>query len=269
MKSSITLLCLVAITTVACQQEMPETGPVPSHDHEYCETCGTAQSSANDMIYERGGRFFLWGGDPQDWHFDITGWSLDSDNLTDWGNDRESFPALIRPQYAPVHAAANRFSPGEKVLFVIGEDAVYVYPYVLMKYHEVINEVVDGVPVMIAYCYLADLAAVYSRIYCGQEFTFALSGYTYAEENIWEDRQGFVLWDRDTESLWWPLIDRAVSGLMQNTQLKKHTSGQWGLSTWAAIQNTYPEAVVMISDPAWVAPASWPAYSVSMLDCKD
>jgi hypothetical protein len=268
MKRRATLFWLTATALFACQEPLPEPSGTSASDHEFCATCGTAQSSANDMIYERGGRLFLWGGEHHDSHFDITGWSLDPDNLTDWGNDRESFPALIRPQYVPVSEATGQFSPGEKVIFVKGEDAVRVYPYVLMKYHEVINEVVDGEPIMIAYCFLADLAAVYRRTYCDQEFTFALSGYTYAEENIWEGRQGFVLWDRDTESLWWPLIDRAVSGRMKNTLLKTHATSQWGLSTWAAIQNTYPAAVVMQSDVHWVAPASWPAYDDSMLDCR-
>lgn len=261
-----TRLLVLSLTLFACQEPIPEVGePASSHDHEFCETCGTQQSSSNDQFYERNGRFFLWGGESQDWHFDITGWSLEPANLTDWGNDRESFPALIAPEYVPVSEVPTLFSPGEKVIFVKGEDAVRVYPYVLMKYHEVINEVVDGEPLMIAYCYLADLAAVYSRTYCDREFTFAVSGYTYAEAYTWEGRQGFVLWDRDTESLWWPLIDRAVSGKMKNKLLKKHSSNKWGLSTWAAIQGIYPNARVMKSDVHWVAPASWPAYPDSLL----
>ena len=39
-----------------------------------------------------------------------------------------------------------------------------------------------GVPIFVAYCYLADLGAVYDRrLTSGHTLTFALSGYTYSD----------------------------------------------------------------------------------------
>ena len=72
---------------------------------------------------------------------------------------------------------------------------------------------------MESYCVLADLGAVYSRNYNSKELTFALSGYTYYDKNIWNGLDGFVLWDRETESLWWPLVGKAVSGKLKGVNL--------------------------------------------------
>lgn len=269
MRFSAILSLSLGILIMSCDQQNAPTPEDHLHEDEFCETCGDIQSSAHDKIYERGGSFFLWAGEEQSTHFDITGWALSPDGLTDWGNTRESFPALIAPPYESIDESGTKYADTEKVIFVKGSSGLKVYPYVLMKYHEVINEMNDGEPIMIGYCHLANLAAVYTRNYCGQEFTFAVSGYTYGEEYTWEGRDGFVLWDRDTESLWWPLIDRAVSGIMKDTQLKKHTQANWGLSTWGEITALYPSAMVLTSDQNWAAPTQWPAYEVADLSCAD
>jgi hypothetical protein len=190
-------------------------------------------------------RLFLWGGADTSWHFDITGWSLELPQLKGYGYDRETFKALTQPVYQPVQQHPAQYQSGEPVIYLKTDEGVKVYPYILMRYHEVINDVADGQPVMIGYCYLADLAAVYSRVYEEKTLTFAVSGYTYGDAQIWKGKQGFVIWDRDTESLWWPLIDRGVSGPMQNMLLKKHDSQRWGISTWSEILAGYPEAVVL------------------------
>lgn len=195
--------------------------------------------------YYLGGRLYLWGGEDTSMHFDITGWSLELPQLKAYGYDRETFKALLHPEYQPVQEVAGLYPTHEPVIWLQTEEGLMIYPYILMRYHEVVNETAFGQPVMIAYCYLADLAAVYSRTFSGQTHTFAVSGYTYADPNIWRGRQGFVLWDRDTESLWWPLMSRGVSGAMQNAMLREHNPQQWGLSTWGQVLDGYPDALVM------------------------
>ena len=110
-------------------------------------------------------------------------------------------------------------------------DHIKVYPYTLMAYHEVINEVGDGAPVMIAYCYLADLAAVYSRVYCGKEFTFA------------------------------------VSGTMKDETLRKHDRNKWGYKTWGELKTNYPNALVFQTQENWLPPPNLPIYQCSDLEC--
>ena len=229
--------------------------------------CGVPHDLEGKITHREGGGIFLYGGEDESTHFDITGWSLSADQLHDYGYHRETFKAMIEPKYRPASEVAGAYPGEESVIYLRTESGIKAYPYSLMTYHEVINEVVDGKPIMIAYCFLADLAAVYSREFCGQTFTFGVSGYTYYDPNIWEGKDGFILWDRDTESLWWPLINRGVSGAMNGELLRKHTTSQWGVMSWADLLETHPAARVVISDGEWQAPEAWTRLVCEDLDC--
>ncbi len=257
MRNIFIVMLFTGLGLTACEKESISQNPSPGCSTELTE----------EKVYSKDGRRWLWAGGDSATHFDITNWSLNECQLLDYGYERETIKALTDPQYQPISEVAEDFANSEKVIYLEGDGAVKVYPYITMRFHEVINERVEGKPVMIAYCYLADLAAVYTRIYCDREFTFAVSGYTYADENVWEGLQAFVLWDRETESLWWPLIDRGVSGLMKGTVLRKHDQNRWGYSTWGEVKTTYPDALVLEIDEQWQPPIGIPTYSCTDLNC--
>ena len=131
------------------------------------------------------------------------------------------------------------------------------YSVNLLINHEIVNDEINGHPIMAAYCILADLGAIYTREYCDETLTFALSGYTYSDPEVWGGINAFVLWDRDTESLWWPLIDKAVSGHMKDEPLKKFT-GHWKDTDWKTIKRDYPNAVVLKRGQTMGVPQDWP-----------
>jgi len=218
-------------------------------------------------VYESGSDTYLWAGDEITSHFKITEWELNECNLL-YGLGREIFPALMDPQYVDINTIENFYEESERCLVVHAPNYTKVYPYELMISHEVINEVINGEPIMIAYCVLANLGAVYTREYCGQTLTFAVSGYTYYEPEIWDGIDAFVLWDRDTESLWWPLIDKAISGTLHDTKLEKYNEGNWEVLRWSEIKTRYPEALVLDNGQRPPAPRSWPQLNVDDFDCN-
>lgn len=222
----------------------------------------------NVNVYHRDEKIYLYGADEIATHFDVTNFSLEFTQLKEYGYDRETFKALIEPEYQTIQELVGAYQQDEKVIVLETQEGVKVYPYTLMTYHEVINEVVDGEPVMIAYCFLAGLAAVYSREYCGNPITFAVSGYTYSDPQIWDGKDGFVLWDRDTESLWWPLINRAVSGEMKNTMLKTYSEDSWSISTFGEVRNNHPNALVLKANQPWTPPVNFPRLAKEDLSCK-
>ena len=123
--------------------------------------------------------------------------------------------------------------------------------------HEVVNDVIGGEEVFAAYCILADLGAIYKRTYGEETLTFAVSGYTYFDPGIWEGLDGFVLWDRETESLWWPLIDKAVSGSLKGVKLRKLEEAFWEDTDWQTIKEKYPSAMVMVPNQDFERPPHW------------
>jgi len=209
------------------------------------------------FVFEKDGQWWLRGGNNDDWHFKIDKWELRPCQLH-FGIGRETFPALIAPEYSEMQEADAIYSDNTRVLAIADGDFIKVYPIPLMIKHEIINDVVNGDPIMIAYCVLADLGAVYTREYCDHTLTFALSGYTYSDPEVWDGTEAFVLWDRETESLWWPLIDRGVSGDMNGVDLVKYIKG-WEDTYWGAVKNQYAAHLIKVlkTGQTMGVPESW------------
>lgn len=195
-------------------------------------------------IIQQGGKLLLYGGEDQSWHFDITRFRLDVNKLHH-GKGREYFDALIRPEFVSAAEADSWLGDDKRVLAVAIGGEVKAYPLTLMTRHEAINDVVGGVPVMPVFCILADLGSVYDRTMMGHTFTFGVSGYTYADSAYWDGMDAFILWDRDTESLWWPLMGTAVSGPLIDRPLKLLDEDFWSQTTWGELKARHPNVVVM------------------------
>ena len=139
-------------------------------------------------LQRRDGRLYLRAGRAPEEEFDITAFRLETNQLH-YGSSRERIPALTDPQYITVAEADRWIDADARVLLVgIGED-VRVYPLSFLRSNELVNDVVGGRPIVVAYCYLADLGAVYDRRAGGRTLTFALSSYTYADPDVWDGRR--------------------------------------------------------------------------------
>ncbi|MFQ5445320.1 MAG: DUF3179 domain-containing (seleno)protein [Saprospiraceae bacterium] len=207
-------------------------------------------------FFEKDGRKFLYGGEGEDQHFDITGYLL-KDEQFHFGIGRERFPALLHPEFISVAAAGSLWKDDDRFLLASLAGETKAYSIDDLTHHEVVNDSLGGQPVFAAYCVLADLGAMYDRTIGGREFTFALSGYTYFDPEVWNGLDGFVMWDRETESLWWPLIGKAVSGKMQGTPMRVLNEKYWKQTTWKDVREHYPQAKVLKSGQDFERPETW------------
>jgi hypothetical protein len=68
-----------------------------------------------------------------------------------WGGVRkDGIPALTNPRHVPA-AAANYLTPDDLVLGLVVRGEARAYPLRIMDWHEMVNDVVGGVPISIAY----------------------------------------------------------------------------------------------------------------------
>lgn len=199
-------------------------------------------------------KLWLWGGKPEAWRFDLTGTRLRPAQLH-YGIGREAFPALIEPRFEA--ASGARLADGVRVLTVTIAGETRVYPLPLLERHEVVNDELGGREIFAAFCPLADLAAVYDRRVDGRVHTFALSGYTYFSPELWSGLDAFVLWDRETESLWLPTAGRAVSGAMMDAPMKVLDKALWSQATWGEARARFPDARVLSRDQPYSPPRTW------------
>ncbi len=213
----------------------------------------------NGKFFEKDGAKMLYGGEKGAQHFVINNLDLEPAQFH-YGIGRERFPALLEPEFQSVQEADENWTPESRFLLAKKGGDIKVYSVADLTRHEVVNDMLDGEPIFAAYCILADLGAVYKRTYADKVFTFAVSGYTYFDSKVWDGLDGFILWDRETESLWWPLIDKAVSGSLKNVKLQKLEGAYWEDTTWGYIKENYPNAQVMKSGLDYERPNTWKRY---------
>jgi len=213
----------------------------------------------NGKFFEVDGEKMLYGGKDSTQHFDITDYDL-KDEQFHYGIGRERFPALLKPEFVTIQEADAIWADSTRFILAHAGNDVKAYSVKDLTRHEVVNDILNGEPIMAVYCILADLGAIYDRQYGDKELTFALSGYTYYDDEVWDGLDGFVLWDRETESLWWPLIGRAVSGSLKGVKLLEKDKAHWEDTTWKVIKEKYPNAQVLKSGQDFERPKTWKAY---------
>lgn len=206
-------------------------------------------------FFDENGSQMLYGGDSTQ-HFDVSNSSLEDEQFH-YGIGREAFPALLKPEFTTIAAVDSIWHDSTRFLVAYSGNDIKAYSVKDLTRHEVVNDVLNGEPIMAAYCILADLGAIYSRKYGESTLTFALSGYTYFDPETWDGLDGFVLWDRETESLWWPLINQSFAGKLKGVNLQEMSREHWEDTTWKKLKKDYPSAKILISGQDYERPNSW------------
>lgn len=258
-----TLLILLALFVLSCNEaEKEQQAEIKSNSTPRFDVSKFPQSIQRNCFFTRDGVSYLWGGKKPEQHFVVDNLVLKPEQFY-FGLGREYFPALIEPRFVSAKEASRWLGGQQEIIGLTTKTGAKAFPLFLLERHEVVNDVTDGNPVVIIYCNLANLAAVYDRAIKGRVHTFGQSGYIYKDPGVWQGRHGFVLWDRETESLWWPLIEKAVSGPMLNTKMQIYDKSKWQRSTWREWKQMYPASLVLEKDQDFERPESWPQFDIS------
>lgn len=249
------LLLISTVVLFGCQHNSSNEIEFPKEEKEIVKKQRPV-SVDNGKFFQSDGKKMLFGGKNENQHFNISDYLL-KDEQFHYGIGREKFPALLKPEFASVQDVDSIWADSSRFLLAYSGKEVKAYSIKDLTRHEIVNDVLNGKPIMAAYCILADLGAIYERLYGDQELTFALSGYTYYDNEIWNGLDGFVLWDRETESLWWPLIGKAVSGPLKNVKLLEMDPNNWKDVKWKFIKDNYPNALVLKSGQDFERPTEW------------
>lgn len=256
---STAILCLLFFS---CSESLvdPTNNAITEVNEDDCESYKIDSS----LVLDNGFSQYLIAGAKEEEKFNISNSDIDLCKLNQ-GLGREYFPALYDPAYEPI--SEFLYSDDMMCIVTIDGSSKKVYPYSVLSQHETINETVNGEPVMIVYCELARLAAVYERTYCGKVLTFAPSGFTYFDDDYWDGVQGILMWDRESESLWWPLNDKCLSGALQGVDIEQASIQLWEYQSWGQVKKLYPDAVSLSHSQEIEIPDNLPTYSFEDFDC--
>lgn len=149
-------------------------------------------------------------------------------NEITWGGVRkDGIPALNRPKLVwPQEATYLREKDLVFGISINGDTRAY--PYRIMDWHEMLNDVIGGVPVSLAYCTLCGSGILYKTQLATDKpaLIFGSSGFLY--------RSNKLMYDQKTHTLWNQFSGKPVVGPLTNSNIELEvlpvvttTWGQW------------------------------------------
>ncbi len=145
------------------------------------------------------------------WKTDFSKHRVPLDEIVAGGPPRDGIPPIDHPRFETVAQADGWLKGSEPVIhFAIGDDA-RAYPLQILVWHEIVNDTVGGIPVMITFCPLCNTAIAFDRRFDGRTLDFGTSG------NV--RKSDLVMWDRQTESWWQQITGQAIVGTLTDKQL--------------------------------------------------
>lgn len=187
--------------------------------------------------------------------FDLTYCLIDKSKILSGGPPKDGIPALVSPKTLSAKQV-DYLDPTDRVIGVEINGEARAYPMKILIWHEVVNDTVGGVPILVTYCPLCDSALVFHRKIDEEVREFGVSGLLY-ESNV-------LLYDRRRgargESLWSQLGMRAVSGpaAEQNLELELVDAELTNTQTWLSL---HPETSVLSIHTGFNRAYSQAAYS--------
>ncbi len=136
--------------------------------------------------------------------------SIDLGEVIAGGPPRDGIPPIDAPQFQP--ARSSDLEDTVPVLSVEIDGDARAYPLSILMWHEIVNDVIAGQPVVIAYCPLCNAGAAYFRTIEGTVHDFGTSGLLRHSD--------LVMYDRQTDSWWQQFTGNAIAGSMNGTELR-------------------------------------------------
>jgi hypothetical protein len=165
---------------------------------------------------------------------DFSKHSVPYSEIRSGGPPKDGIPAIDEPRFVAVEEADSWLEPREPVILVRVEEDVRAYPVQIIMWHEIVNDTVGGVPVVVTFCPLCNTAIAFEREVDGQELDFGTTG-RLRFSNL-------IMYDRQTESWWQQATGEAIAGELTGSQLKSIPAS---IVSWADFRSSHPNSKVL------------------------
>jgi len=170
------------------------------------------------------------------------------DDLRQGCSRRDCIPSIDNPKYVTV-AEATHVDDDDVVLALSLKGYHRAWPARILDQHEIVNDVIAGMPIAITWCPLCGSAVGVVREIDGQITEFGVSGLLYNND--------LVFYDRKTETLWDQIEAKGIVGPLTDTRLElvPVTMTRW--KRWKA---AHPDTLVLSADTGFDFDYSRDAY---------
>jgi hypothetical protein len=157
------------------------------------------------------------------------------------GPPKDGIPAIDSPQYVSVLEADVWLAPAEPVVLVqVGEEA-RAYPIQILIWHELVNDTLGGLPILVSFCPLCNTAIAFERTFDGQVLDFGTTG-RLRYSNL-------IMYDRQTESWWQQATGDAIAGEFTGGQLSFYPAA---MIAWEEFRDNFPDGTVLSRETGFV-----------------
>ncbi len=144
-------------------------------------------------------------------HTDFTQATVRLDEIISGGPGKDGIPAIDKPRFVAINSY-HVVNDKEPVVGLVLNGEARAYPLRILLWHEIVNDVVGGVPVTITYCPLCNTSIVFARSLDGRVLDFGTTG------NL--RHSDMLMYDRQTESWWQQYGGQAIVGKLAGSVLK-------------------------------------------------
>ncbi len=177
--------------------------------------------------------------DPDYWRWewpqtDFTKTSVDFDEILSGGPPKDGISSIDDPKFVPV-SEMHDMGPMEPVIGLVINGDARAYPLRILTWHEIANDVVGGVPVVVTYCPLCNSAIVFDSRVDGVATEFGTTGKLRNSD--------LVMYDRNTDSWWQQYLGVGIVGEQTGKELRMLPSR---LESWERFAARHPDGQVLV-----------------------
>lgn len=138
------------------------------------------------------------------WKTDFSKTNIDLSEIISGGPPKDGIPAINEPHFESIAAARAWLADQSPVIALELNGDARAYPLAILIWHEIVNDTVGGVPVVVTFCPLCNTALVFERRLDGRVLDFGTTGNLRFSD--------LVMYDRQTESWWQQAIGEGIVG---------------------------------------------------------
>lgn len=202
-------------------------GPAPEEEMPTTEAELTEEEQVEGIQVTEGGVKYL----------------VDPKKIRSGGPPKDGIPSIDNPKFISVEEADKWIEDNELVLVIIYKDVKRAYPFQILVWHEIVNDVIAGDPILITYCPLCGSSIAYERVLDGEPVEFGVSGKLYNSDLIMYDRKTDTYWSQiDGLAILGPLTGRVLTPVSVDTVV------------WRDWKKGHPDSEVLSQRTGYVRP---------------
>lgn len=167
--------------------------------------------------------------------------SIPLNEILSGGPPKDGIPSIDNPKFLSPEKADGFITDESIGLGVLLQGEARFYPYQVLVWHEIVNDSIQGNPILVTYCPLCATGITFDRRIDGEEVEFGVSG------RLWQSN--LLMYNRadkeENESLWSQVLGEAVLGEFTGVRLLVIPSDtvRWG--DW---KQKHPDTAVLSRD---------------------